>query len=155
MHVIGIRARPKATAAVDRVEVPERLHDILRQADTIFVCLPLTPLTLGLIDGPALSAMKPGAVLVDVSRGGSVDQPALIEALRTGRLAGAALDVFDVEPLAPDSPLWTMENVIVTPHCSSVDEGWQRRSIEMFCDNAERWQHGQALCNVVDPQRGY
>lgn len=155
MRVIGIRARPIPTPAVDRVEAPERLHDILREADIIFVCLPLTEVTRGLIDTAALLAMKPGAVLVDVSRGGIIYQPALIAALRTGRLAGAALDVFEVEPIPPDSPLWAMENVIITPHCSSVDDGWQRRSIEMFCDNAERWQQGQVLRNVVDPHRGY
>jgi phosphoglycerate dehydrogenase-like enzyme len=155
MRVIGIRARPVLTPDVNRVDPPGRLHDILSEADFALVCLPLTRLTRGLIDRAAFLAMKPGAVLIDVSRGGIIDQAALIDALRTGRLAGAALDVFETEPLPQDNPLWAMENVIITPHCSSVHDGWQLRSIEMFCDNADRWRQGQPLENIVDPGRGY
>jgi phosphoglycerate dehydrogenase-like enzyme len=155
MRVTGIRARPAPMADVDRVEAPERLHDILSEADFVLVCLPLTPLTRGLIDAPALMVMKPGSVLIDVSRGGIVRQAALIDALQAGRLAGAALDVFETEPLPPGNPLWAMENVIISPHCSSVYDGWEQRSIEMFCDNADRWRQGQRLENIVDPQRGY
>jgi phosphoglycerate dehydrogenase-like enzyme len=155
MHVTGIRARPLPMPDVDRVEPPERLHDILGDADFVLVCLPLTQMTRGLIDVPALLAMKPGAVLIDVSRGGIVCQAALIDALRAGRLSGAVLDVFETEPLPQGNPLWVMENVIVTPHCSSVYDGWERRAIEMFCDNADRWRRGLQLENIVDPQRGY
>jgi len=155
MGVIGIRARPLPTPEVDRLEGPERLHEVLGEADFVLVCLPLTEMTRGLVDGPALCAMKPGAVLIDVSRGGIVRQAALIEALRAGRLAGAALDVFETEPLPPDNPLWAMDNVVISPHCSSVYDGWELRSAEMFCDNAERWRKGLRLENIVDPQRGY
>ena len=155
MRVIGIRARPVATAAVDRVDPPERLRAVLREADVVFVCLPLTRLTRGLMDAEALRTMKPGAILIDVSRGGIIYQQALISVLETGHLAGAALDVFETEPLPPDSPLWTMDNVLVTPHCSSVYEGWQQRAIEMFCTNAERWKKGERLRNIVDPEKGY
>jgi phosphoglycerate dehydrogenase-like enzyme len=80
---------------------------------------------------------------------------ALIDALRAGRLAGAALDVFETEPLPRDNLLWAMDNVIITPHCSSVYDGWERRAGEMFCDNADRWRQGLGLENIVDPQRGY
>ena len=109
----------------------------------------------GLIDAAAFAALKPGAVLVDVSRGGIVRQAALVDALKSGRLRGAVLDVFETEPLPGESPLWDMDNVIVTPHCSSVYDGWERRSVEMFCDNLDRWKRGEPLQNVVDPTRGY
>jgi phosphoglycerate dehydrogenase-like enzyme len=155
LAVVGVRARPIATPNVDRVEPVERLHEVLAVADFVLVCLPLTPASRGLIDAAALRRTKPGAVLIDVSRGGIVRQDALIQALRSGHIGGAALDVFETEPLPADSPLWHMENVLITPHCSSVYDGWEERSIEMFCDNVDRWRRGAALENVVDPQRGY
>jgi phosphoglycerate dehydrogenase-like enzyme len=155
MNVVGIRARPTATACVDRVEPVERLRDVLGEADFVTVCLPLTAATRGLLDGAAFRAIKPGAVLVDVSRGGILRQSDLIEALKSSRLRGAVLDVFEKEPLPADNPLWEMENVIITPHCSSVYDGWDRRAMEMFCDNLDRWRRGAALENVVDPGKGY
>jgi len=155
MQVVGIRARPKPTANVDRVEPMERLHSVLGEADFVVVCLPLTPATRGLVDAAAFNALKPGAILVDVSRGSIVRQAAMIDALKSGRLKGAVLDVFETEPLPQDNPLWDMANVIVTPHCSSVYDGWEQRSVEMFCDNLDRWKRGEPLQNVVDPTRGY
>jgi phosphoglycerate dehydrogenase-like enzyme len=155
MQVVGIRARPAPTAHVDRVEPMEKLHEVLANADCVVVCLPLTPQTRGLVDAAAFNALKPGAILVDVSRGNILKQAALIDALRSGRVKGAVLDVFETEPLPKDNPLWDMENVIVTPHCSSVYDGWERRSVEMFCDNIDRWKRGEPLQNVVDPGRGY
>jgi phosphoglycerate dehydrogenase-like enzyme len=154
-RTIGVRAHPAPTEAVDQVFGVDRLADALGVADYVVVCVPLTGATRHLIDARALAAMKPGAVLVDVSRGGVVDGAALIEALRSGRIGGAALDVFETEPLPPDSPFWRLDNVIVTPHCSSVYHGWERRTAEMFCDNAARWLAGTALENIVDPVRGY
>src|SRR5215470_7060129 len=155
MDVLGVRARPAATAGIDRVEPIERLHEVLRAADYLAVCLPLTPATRGLLDAAAFAALRPGAILVDVSRGGIVRQAALIEALREGRVAGAVLDVFETEPLPPDNPLWAMEKIVITPHCSSVYAGWERRAVEMFCDNLDRWLRGAPLENIVDPARGY
>jgi phosphoglycerate dehydrogenase-like enzyme len=155
IEVVGIRAHPGPTAHVDRVEPMAQLHAVLGQADFVVVCLPLTPATRGLIDAAAFNAMKPGAILVDVSRGSIVRQAALIETLKAGRLKGAVLDVFETEPLPKDNPLWDMANVIITPHCSSVYDGWERRSVEMFCDNIDRWKSGEPLQNVVDPGRGY
>ncbi|MDH3920299.1 MAG: hypothetical protein OEU25_19215, partial [Rhodospirillales bacterium] len=125
------------------------------EADYVVVSLPLTERTRHLIGRRAIAAMKPGAFLIDVSRGGVVDGAVLSEALAEGRLGGAMLDVFEREPLPPDSPFWDLENVIVTPHSSSVYEGWERASAAMFCDNLVRWRAGQALDNVVDPARGY
>jgi phosphoglycerate dehydrogenase-like enzyme len=155
MRVIGVRAHPAPTSDVDRVEAMDNLHDVLGAADYVAVCLPLTPATRGLIDGAAFQALKPGAVLADVSRGGIVHQAALLQALQDSRLAGAVLDVFETEPLPADNPLWTTDNVIITPHCSSVYEGWEKRAMEMFCDNLDHWLAGQALENVVDPGKGY
>ena len=154
-QVIGIRARPQPTPNVDRVEPVERLHELLAEADFFVVCVPLTSRTRGLVDEAAFQTIKSGAVLVDVSRGGVVRQAALAEALRTGHLKGAALDVFETEPLPAESPLWGMENVIITPHCSSVYDGWERRSVEMFCDNLDRWCRSDPLESVVNPARGY
>ena len=155
MRVIGVRAHPAPTPGVDQVEAMDKLHDVLGAADYVAVCLPLTPATRGLVDAAAFRALKPGAILTDVSRGGIVRQAALLQALQDGRLAGAVLDVFEAEPLPPDNPLWRMDNVIITPHCSSVYEGWERRAIEMFCDNLDRWLAGRPLENVVDPGKGY
>lgn len=155
LRAIGVRAKPAPTPHVARVEPPARLAAVLAEADIVAIAVPLTAATRGLLNDAAFAAMKPGAILVDVSRGGVVEQDALVRALRAGRLRGAALDVFETEPLPPDHPLWEMPNVIVTPHCSSVYDGWERRSMEMFCDNLARWRRGEALCNIVDPTRGY
>jgi phosphoglycerate dehydrogenase-like enzyme len=155
MRVLGLRANPAPTPDVDQVHAVSDLHSVLPEADFLLLCLPLTAATRGLMDAQAFGRLKPGAVLIDVSRGGIMRQAALIEALQSGRLAGAALDVFETEPLPPDNPLWGMANVILTPHCSSVYDGWDRRSMEMFCDNLDRWRRGQPLENVVDPARGY
>lgn len=155
MRVIGTRARPTVTPDVDRVYPPHRLHEALGAGDFVVICAPLLASTHHLIDARAIEAMKRGAVLIDVSRGGIVDQIALVDALVSRRLGGAVLDVFEREPLPVESPLWKLPDVIVTPHCSSVYDGWELRAAQMFCDNLERWRNGARLSNVVDPARGY
>jgi phosphoglycerate dehydrogenase-like enzyme len=155
LRVLGLRARPRPMEGVERVVGPEGLHEILAEADFVSISLPLTVKTRHAIDRTAVAAMKPGACLIDVSRGGVVDGAALAEALAEGRLGGALLDVFEQEPLPADSPFWDLENVIVTPHSSSVYEGWERESARMLCDNVERWRRGESLDNLVDPARGY
>ena len=155
MRVLGVRARPAPTTHVDEVLPVSALVEVLPAADGVAVCVPLLDNTRGLLDSKAIMQIKSGAVLVDISRGGVVDQKALAEALASGRLKGAALDVFEAEPLPGDSPFWGMENVIVTPHCSSVYEGWEMKSVAMFCDNLRRYLAGEELGNVVDPERGY
>ncbi|MCH7554892.1 MAG: D-2-hydroxyacid dehydrogenase [Proteobacteria bacterium] len=155
MRVVGVRANPAPTDHVDRVYGFQELHEALGEADFTVLCLPLTEITRHCIDEPAIAAMKPGAILVDVSRGGVVEGDALVAGLRSGHVAGAALDVFETEPLPPDSPFWTLENVIITPHCSAVYEGWERRSVEIFGDNLARRLRGEPLENIVDPARGY
>lgn len=155
MRTLGLRARPKETPHVDEVLHTDAMMQALPRADAIVLCVPLLDSTRGLLDAEAIAAIKPGAVLVDVSRGGVVDQTALAQALRDGRLKGVALDVFEVEPLPENSPFWAMENVIVTPHCSSVYDGWGLKSVAMFCDNLGRYLAGEPLHNIVDPKRGY
>ena len=153
--VLGVRARPAPTSNVDEVHGVDALAALWPRADFIAVCVPLLAATRGLIDRAAFAAMKPGVVLVDVSRGGVVIEAALVEALAEGRVKGAALDVFETEPLPSEHPLWRFENVIVTPHCSSVYEGWDLKAVAMFCDNLCRYRQDRPLENLVDPERGY
>jgi phosphoglycerate dehydrogenase-like enzyme len=155
MNVIGVRANPRMTDNVDAVHGIGEIAALWAKADAIVVCAPLLDSTRGLVGANAFSAMKPGAVLVDVSRGGIVVQSALIEALRSGALGGAALDVFETEPLPEDNPLWDLEKVLISPHCSSVFDGWEVASIRLFRENLTRWRNGEELVNVVDPARGY
>lgn len=155
MTTLGVRAQPKPTSHVDEVHGSDRLPDLWGRADFIVCCLPLLETTRGLVGKEAFAAMKPTAVLVDVSRGGVVDEAALLAALGSGRIKGAALDVFTTEPLPADHPLWGYENVLVTPHCSSVYDGWEERSARMFVENLDRYRRGDVLANIVDPARGY
>jgi phosphoglycerate dehydrogenase-like enzyme len=116
---------------------------------------PLTPETRGLIGERELRLMKRDAYLVNVARGGVVDEAALIRALHEGWIAGAGLDVFEHEPLAFDSPLWDMANVIITGHYGGVTPSYDDRAFEVFLDNLHRYRAGQPLRNVVDKRRGY
>lgn len=134
---------------------PGQLHDLLGASDIVVITLPLTPETRGLLDAPALAAMRPGAYLINVARGAIVDEPALIAALQSGHLGGAGLDVFDQEPLPPESPLWDMPKVIITPHVSSGSPLTMRRSMALWADNLERFAAGQPLRNQVNKQVGY
>ncbi len=155
MTVIGVRARVKATEHVDEIYSTDQLHSAFAQADFTLVCMPLLKSTEGMIGVDEFASMKPGAILIDVSRGGIVQQKALINALDNGLLGGAGLDVFETEPLPGDNPLWDYSNVLISPHCSSVYEGWEKRSAEMFAANLTRWRNSERLLNVVDPGRGY
>ncbi|MEM7224764.1 MAG: D-2-hydroxyacid dehydrogenase [Pseudomonadota bacterium] len=155
INVIGIRSRPRETPHVSQVYAADRLIEALGRSDLLVVATPLLDSTRNMIGDQAIAALNPGAIVVDVSRGGVVDSQALIAGLQSGHLGGAVLDVFAPEPMPADCPLWDMENVIVTPHCSAVFDGWELKSVEMFCDNLARWQAGEPLVNVVDPKRGY
>jgi phosphoglycerate dehydrogenase-like enzyme len=131
------------------------LHDLLPAADYVVLAAPLTPQTRGLLDAAALARMQPTARLVNVSRGALVVEPDLVAALREGRLAGAALDVFAEEPLPPDSPLWDLPGVIVSPHMSGDAAGWREELAAVFVDNFLRFRTGRPLRNVVDQRLGY
>lgn len=155
LHVIGTRAQPKPMENVDEVRAASDLPDLWRKADFVVLSVPLLPTTRGLVNARAFAAMKETAILVDVSRGGVLDAAALTNAMRQKVIAGAALDVFETEPVATDSPLWDLENVIISPHCSAVYREWAMQSFELFIENLARWRNGQPLVNIVDPVRGY
>jgi phosphoglycerate dehydrogenase-like enzyme len=131
------------------------LHAALGDADYVIDTMPLTPQTRALFDAAAFAAMKPTARFVNVGRGATVVEPALVDALASGRIAGAALDVFEEEPLPADSPLWNMEQVIVCPHMSGDVEGWEADFAAVFYDNVDRWLRGASLRNVVDKRLGF
>ena len=141
--------------AVRRLYPPQALKSMLRECDYIVLTVPLTPNTQQLIGAAELEAMKPGAFLVNVSRGRVVDERALAKALRDGGLGGAALDVFETEPLPQDSPLWSMPNVILSPHVSGFTPHYDKRALAVFEDNLRRYLDGKPLLNLVDMQRGY
>ena len=150
MKVSGIRrSGPQTDDRVDALYRPGQLDELLPHCDWLIVACPLTPETRGLINAERLALLPRGAHVVNIARGEIVDEPALIEALRGGHLAGAYLDVFQKEPLPADSPLWDMANVLVTPHNSSSAAGNDERVFDMFIDNLERWRRGEALRNEV------
>lgn len=155
MRVLGTRANPKVMEHVDEVHPAEDLTGLLPRADFVAIATPLTPATRNLIGKDEIAAMKSGVLIVDVSRGGVVDQSALCAALKTGQVAGAALDVFETEPLPADSELWELDNLIISPHCSSVYAGWENASFDLFLQNLARWTKGEELINIVNPRRGY
>jgi phosphoglycerate dehydrogenase-like enzyme len=150
MRVLGVRRRPEPVPHVDVLLPPEQLRHALAEADYVVVACPLTPSTRGLIDARALAALKPTAYLVNVARGPIVDTTALYEALCAGRIAGAALDVFDREPLPPDSPLWTAPNLTITPHTATSSPLNPVRNARFFLDNLARFVRGESLRNVVE-----
>ena len=155
MNVHGVRANPKPTDCVDQVFQTTELKQALKLADYVVVCLPLLDSTQGLLGAGEFDYFKENAVLIDLSRGGIVQEQALIDALKHNKIAGAGLDVFETEPLPDNNPLWSFENVVISPHCSSVYDGWEKVSAQMFVDNLSRWRRGDALMNIVDPTRGY
>jgi phosphoglycerate dehydrogenase-like enzyme len=130
------------------------LPDLLAEADVVSLHVPLTEATEGLIDRAGLQRMKPDAVLINTSRGGVVDEPALVEALSTGRLAGAGLDVFAVEPVGTDNPLLGLDNVVLTPHVSWYTADTMRRYLTAAVDNCRRLRDGQPLTHVVNQPSG-
>jgi phosphoglycerate dehydrogenase-like enzyme len=150
MHVDGIGRQPR-----DGRAGVESLPSLLPVADITVITAPHTPETERLFDRDMLARMKPGSLLVNVGRGRIIDESALVEALALGRPGGAALDVFEREPLPSDSPLWTMENVIVTPHVAGFGWRFWEGLVDLFAANLERWRAGRPLENVVDKQRGY
>ena len=134
---------------------PSRLPDLLAASDIVVVCAPYTPETHHLLDAAMLSHMKADALLIAVSRGGIVVEEDLAAALTEGRLAGAAIDVAEREPLSPDSPLWDAPNLIITPHLAGDSPAKERRCVEILRDNLRRFARGEPLVNVVDKRLGY
>jgi phosphoglycerate dehydrogenase-like enzyme len=156
-EVVGMRRRVDLATpeGVSLVVPPSALHDHLQLADVVILAAPQTPLTVHLLGQPELERMKPGALLINVSRGKLVDERALLDALASGRLGGAALDVFEHEPLSPDSPLWVRDDVLITPHVSGFHADYWPETVALFADNLRRFAVGAPLRNVVDKQAGY
>lgn len=133
----------------------ETLHDLLRRSDVVMTACPLTKETYHLIGAAELAMMKPTAYLINVTRGGIIDEPALVEALKAGEIAGAGLDVTEKEPLVADSPLWNAPNLILTPHRAGASQHRPRKIFEFFLQNMQRYINGERPVNVIDKRRGY
>jgi phosphoglycerate dehydrogenase-like enzyme len=140
---------------VSRIYPPEAVASMASLCDFLVVTVPLTPETRGMIGAKVFKEMKAGAFLVDVSRGGVVDHGALIEALQEGKIAGAALDVYPIEPLPAESPLWSMANVILSPHVAGASPRYYESAADLFATNLRRYLAEQPLLNLYDPSRGY
>ncbi len=157
LRVSAIRRRVDSARpdGVDEVLPPERLGELLGKSDIVVLSAPVTAATRGLIGRRELAQMKAGAFLVNISRGQLVDDAALVDALTSRHLGGAALDVFAHEPLDPASPYWDLPNVIITPHTSGAMEDYWATLVALFADNLQRFERGAPLLNVVDKSAGY
>lgn len=157
MKITGVRRSPDGSIpdGMQAVHAQSEFASLVPKADWVVLAAPLTNETKGILGAAELKSMKPTARVVNVGRGQLIDEAALIEALQHGTIAGAALDVFEVEPLPTDSPLWTMENVIVSPHIASSQTNHWSHVAEIFLDNLERYVAGKPMRNVYDESRGY
>ena len=149
LRVIGIKRHPVPLPQFDVVIDASGLQPLLPSIDFLIAAVPLTEETFHLIDSSILSAMKPEAFFINISRGGVVDEAALTAALLDGRLAGAALDVAEMEPLSTDSPLWDIENVMITPHMSAISSRYMDRAVVQLCQNLSRFRSGAKLFNEI------
>ncbi len=149
--------RTDAPDGVAELRPPTRdnLLDLLHRSDAVMVACPRTPETYHLLSTDEFAAMKPTAYMINVTRGGIVDEPALAEALHAGELAGAAIDVAEVEPLPVDSPLWDAPNLIITPHRAGASQDRPQQQFNFFCDQLERYLSGEQPRNIVDKRRGF
>jgi phosphoglycerate dehydrogenase-like enzyme len=159
MRVLAMRRSTKdrspGEGPVDELLPAADLPYLLSESDYVVLALPLTAESTHLIGEAQLRAMKPSAVLVNIARGGVVDENSLIRALKERWIAGAALDVFEREPLPAESDLWSLDNILMTPHVSGGTPRYMERAVDLFCENLRRYLAGEALLNVVDPARGY
>jgi len=155
MRVIGVQRQPKPSGYADEILPPEQTPRVMRQADYLVVTLPKTPQTRNLLNAKILANLKPDAVLINMSRGGIVDEAEVANMLSSGRLRGAALDVFEEEPLPESSDLWMAPNLIITPHVAGLVPDYLDRVLNIFIDNVRRLEDGKPLRNEVDRDRGY
>jgi len=158
MRVLALRRNTASRAGdedVDRVYPASELHAMLPECDYVAVTAPLTEETRGMIGAREFELMKPSAVILNVGRGPVIDEAAMVEALRTRRIRGAALDVFDVEPLPAENPLWDLDNVFMTSHCADHVDGWVESAVVFFVEQFGRWRRGERLKNLVDKRAGY
>jgi phosphoglycerate dehydrogenase-like enzyme len=158
MRVLALRRRPELSDRdpnVDRSYGWDGRKEMLAESDYVVCAAPLTPETQGMFGEAEFAAMKQSAVIINVGRGPVIDEPAMIRALESGRIRGAGLDVVAVEPLPAESPLWGMENVLLSPHCADHTADWHRDAMAFFLSQLDRFRDGQPLENLVDKERGY
>jgi phosphoglycerate dehydrogenase-like enzyme len=158
MRVLALRKRPALSGPDSWAEdtlPPSELVTLMERSDDVVVTLPLTEETRGFVSAAAIAALKPTAVLVNVGRGPVIDEPALVRALREQRIRGAALDVFEQEPLPDGHPLYGLDNLLLSPHCADNTPGWLEAAMRAFVRNLERFRRGERLENVVDKALGY
>jgi phosphoglycerate dehydrogenase-like enzyme len=158
MKVLALRRRPQQSAGdplVDTVYPPERKLDMLAACDYIAAAAPLTAETRGMIGEPEFLVMKKNAVIMNLGRGPVIDEKALVSALEEGRIKGAALDVFDREPLPAGHPFYRLKNVLLSPHCADHTPGWLEDAMRFFLQQFERFRNGEPLHNIVDKKSGY
>jgi phosphoglycerate dehydrogenase-like enzyme len=156
MKVLAVRENAgKGPDGADEVFSPGELDHVLPRADYVLLCTPVTPATAAIINAARLKLMKPDAYLINVGRGPLVDEAALLQALKDRQIAGAALDVFNEEPLPADSPFWSLDNLLITPHTAAVTERLWERHYSLIAENMRRFLAGEALLNQVDKTRGY
>jgi len=158
MKVLAVKRHPLAAGTdplVDRCYGPDRLGEAVAQADYVLAAAPLTAETKGMLGERQFAAMKPSAVVVNVGRGPVIDEAAMLRALASRRIKGAALDVFEREPLPAGHPFYTLDNVLLSPHCADHTADWLERAMQFFLDQFERFRTGQPLRNVVRKDLGY
>ncbi|MEH2231802.1 MAG: D-2-hydroxyacid dehydrogenase [Nostoc sp.] len=155
LRIIGSRRHPQELPNFDKVVGADEWRSLLPGVDYVVIATPLTPETKEFINESVLRSLPNHAYLINIARGGVVDELALIKALKEGWIAGAALDTVNSEPLPPESPLWSLPNIFITPHTSGHSPKSKQRSIALFIDNLKRYQAGQPLRNVVDKKAGY
>lgn len=158
MRILACRRRPSRSEGdplVDELFPLERRLEMIAASDYLLLAMPHTPGTQRLMGEAELRAMKPQSVLINIGRGSTVDEQALVKALEEGRLRGAALDVFETEPLPPGHAFWRLENVLLSPHCADQTPTWREDAVELFLRNLDRLEKGEPLMNVVDKEAGY
>jgi phosphoglycerate dehydrogenase-like enzyme len=158
MRVIALRRRPELSSAdpiVDKFYGIDQRSELMSDSDYVLAAAPITPETRGLIGEREIGAMKSTAVIINLGRGPVIAEEALIRALRDRRIKGAALDVFDNEPLPAGHPFWSMDNVLLSPHCADHTSDWLEQAMQLFVTNFERFEKGEPLLNVVDKRAGY
>ncbi|MDZ4798666.1 MAG: D-2-hydroxyacid dehydrogenase [Bryobacteraceae bacterium] len=156
MKVIATKRRDTgADGIAERIYLQDQRGDMIAESDVIVAAAPHTPDTIGLIGEAEFARMKPTAVVINVGRGPVIDEAAMVRALRERRIRGAALDVFDVEPLPQGHPFWTLDNVLLSPHCADHTSTWLEEAVEFFVSNYRRFAAGEPLENVVDKKAGY
>ena len=159
MEVLGIKRDTHGidakTLHLDALHPVADLPDLLERAEVLVLCTPHTPETEGMIGAEEMGRLPRGAILINIARGAVIDEPALIDALRSGHLGAAALDVYAEEPLPEDSPLWEMDNVLVSPHSGSITDRENELITDLFCENLRRYLDGRELLNRLDPKKLY